>query len=385
MLDIFLVFCALLITGSAASQPPTIVFTAQSSGIQLSSTGNSSYSPSIRIDSDDWPGVIRAGQDVATDFGRVTGVNGSMSLTSNGTAIVPGTPVIIAGTIGKSALIDDLVAAKKISITGIDGKWESYSSQIVSNPISGVSSALVIVGSDKRGTIFGLYDISEQMGVSPWYWWADVPVDQRTAIYAANVSKVQGPPSVKYRGIFLNDEQPALDGWVKANYPDGKYGPGFNADFYSRVFELLLRLKANYLWPAMWNSMFYVDDSNNGPMADMYGIVMGTSHTEPMARATNEENYFLSGDNWDWPGNTANVKSFMEEGVTRAKSWDTLWTMGMRGAGDVESPTLDAKTLETIIEFQESVLKNTLKTTDAPMVWCLYKVIGVKLVYIYER
>ncbi|KAH8587447.1 hypothetical protein B0O99DRAFT_526729 [Bisporella sp. PMI_857] len=363
-----------VVTGFAASQVATIQFTPAPSSLQLVSA---SYSPSIRLDYKDWPGVIRTAQDLAQDFGRVTGRNGSVYLT-NSTAAAPSSPVIIAGTIGNSSLIDGLIAGGKISVSNIKGKWESYSSQLVLNPISGVSVALVIAGSDKRGTIYGLYDVSQQIGVSPWYWWADVPTIKRTVVYAVDVIKIQGPPSVKYRGIFLNDEAPALTGWIRANYPNGVYGLGFNSQFYSKVFELLLRLRANYLWPAMWSSMFYADDANNGPTADMFGIVMGTSHTEPMARATNEEGHFLTGE-WDWVGNTANVKAFMKDGVQRAKTWDTLWTMGMRGAGDTASPTLDAPTLETIINYQKTLLQQTLSVTDVskvPKMWCLYKEVG---------
>lgn len=226
-----------------------------------------------------------------------------------------------------------------------------------------MSSALVIVGSDKRGTLYGLYDISEQIGVSPWYWWADVPPKKKSVVYALNTTKTQGPPSIKYRGIFLNDEQPSLTNWVNQNY--GSY----NSDFHAKVFELLLRLRANYFWPAMWNSKFYVDDSKNGPLADTYGIVMGTSHTEPMARADKEKV-----KPWDWKSNQANVKKYMQDGVTRAKNWETLWTLGMRGDGDTASSTMDSSTLTQVITFQESALKSTFgDLTDVPMMWCLYK------------
>jgi hypothetical protein len=142
--------------------------------------------------------------------------------------------------------------------------------------------------------------VSEQIGVSPWYWWADVPPKKKTAIYALNSKKTQGPPSIKYRGIFINDEQPALTNWVNSNY-GGKY----DSRFHAKVFELLLRLRANYFWPAMWNSKFYVDDSKNGPLADEMGIVMGTSHTEPMARADKEKV-----KPWDWKSNQNNLKKY---------------------------------------------------------------------------
>jgi hypothetical protein len=352
----------------------TLAFSASGSNLQLGGVG---LAPTIRLDSNDWPGVIQAAGDVALDFGRVLGTNGTVLLT-NSTSSSSNPAVIIAGTIGKSTLIDTLVSSSKIDVSAIKGKWESYTSQVVSQPVSGVSSALVIAGSDKRGTIYGLYDISEQIGVSPWYWWADVPPKTKTGIWALPVKKVQGPPSVQYRGIFLNDEAPALSNWVKANYPNGAYGAGYNSNFYSKVFELLLRLRANYLWPAMWDNMFYADDSASGPLADMYGIVMGTSHTEPMARATKEQHLWLSGTaGWDWLTNQDNVKSFMVYGANRAKTWETLWTMGMRGDHDTENPNLNGGVMQEIISFQQSTLKSTLvvsSLTNVPQTWCLYKV-----------
>ena len=122
--------------------------------------------------------------------------------------------VVIAGTIGHSSVIDALVAAGSLDVSGVKGEWESFVTQLVSSPIPGCAQALVVAGSDPRGTIFGIYDISEQIGVSPWYFWADVPVKKNTEIHALPGKKVQGPPSVKYRGFFLNDEQPGLTNWV---------------------------------------------------------------------------------------------------------------------------------------------------------------------------
>ena len=188
----------------------------------------------------------------------------------------------------------------------------------------GIRSALVIAGSDKRGTIFGIYDVSEQIGVSPWYWWADVPVPHRAALFIKPGRYIEGEPAVKYRGIFLNDEAPSLTGWVNE-----KYG-GFNHYFYERVFELLLRLKANYLWPAMWNSAFYEDDPLNGKLANEYGIVMGTSHHEPMMRAYQEWQRHGVGP-WDYATNAKNLDAFWEYGVQRGRNWESTITIGMRG------------------------------------------------------
>lgn len=352
---------AFAIGAFAIGQPASLAFSETAGGLKLAGTGSA---PTIVIDSKDWPGVTRAGNDLANDFGLVTGTKGKVATSATG---LGNTPVIIAGTVGKSPLIDSLASSGKIDVSAIKGKWESFSSQLVADPVEGVSSALVLAGSDKRGTIYALYDISEQIGVSPWYWWADVPPKKKTTIYALNSKKTQGPPSIKFRGIFLNDEQPALTNWVNSNY-GGKY----DSRFHAKVFELLLRLRANYFWPAMWNSKFYVDDSKNGPLADEMGIVMGTSHTEPMARADKEKV-----KPWDWKSNQNNLKKYMQDGATRAKGWETVWTMGMRGDGDTASPTLDASQLVSVIEYQQSVLKSTLGISDlssVPQMWCVYKV-----------
>ena len=323
---------------TALGQNATVTFTATSGGLQLA--GNDVTSQVV-LDGRDWEGVIRVAHDLAMDFGRVTGQNLTVALMNGTTGMTTsssGGATIIAGTIGNSSLIDSLVSSGKIDVSQIQGEWESFSSQIVLDPMPGLSQALVIAGSDKRGTIYGMYDISEQIGVSPWYYFADVPAKQHDMVYAMNMTKIQGPPSVKYRGIFINDEQPALTNWVNDNYPMALYGdPAFNADFYATVFELLLRLRANYLWPAEWNSMFNIDDPRNEPRADAYGIVMGTSHTEPLMRQTKEQTLFLDGI-WSWSNNEANVTEFMREGAENAAQYEVLYTMGMRGLGGRHDP-----------------------------------------------
>jgi hypothetical protein len=365
-MELFALFVSCLtfaICASAIGQPPSLAFSETNGSLKLAGSGTA---PTIVVDSKDWSGVTRTANDLATDFESVTGAKGKVVTNTSG---LSNTPVIIAGTIGKSQLIDNLVAAGKLDVSSIKGKWESFTSALVASPAEGISSALVLAGSDKRGTIFALYDISEQIGVSPWYWWADVPPKKKDVIYALPKSKTQGPPSIKYRGLFINDEQPALTNWIKE-----KYGGKYDSRFHAKVFELLLRLRANYFWPAMWASKFYVDDSKNGPLADEMGIVMGTSHTEPLARADKEKV-----KPWDWKSNQNNLKKYMQEGAVRAKDWKTLWTMGMRGDGDTASPTLDAKSLVDVITFQQTALKSTLGVSSlaaVPQMWCVYKEVG---------
>ena len=173
----------------------------------------------------------------------------------------------------------------------------------ISNPCEGVEEAVVIAGSDKRGTIYGIYEFSKQMGVSPWYYWADVPVERKETLYFQKGSYSDGEPAVTYRGIFLNDEAPALTGWANVTFG------GFNSAFYEKVFELILRLKGNFLWPAMWGSAFYDDDPNNGILANEMGIIMGTSHHEPMAMAQTDWHRYVHVMNYPIPGITTKTES----------------------------------------------------------------------------
>ncbi|KAF3931755.1 hypothetical protein ABW19_dt0210577 [Dactylella cylindrospora] len=358
----------------ALGQTPVVGFTSSRGSIQL--TGGEQDAILV-LDGRDWPGVIRAGKDLAKDFGRVTGTDLEYKI-QNTTKGLPKTQfAIIAGTIGKSAFIDGLIAKGDIDVSQINGTWEAYTTTLLLRPATapGIHRALIIAGSDKRGTIYGLYDLSEQIGVSPWYDWADVPPVKHDNIYALDVVRVQASPAVKYRGLFLNDEQPALTGWVNANFPRGEYGPGFNKDFHARVFELLLRLRANYFWPTTWNSMFAVDDPLNQYTADYYGIVMGASHTEPMASSTKEWNTLGNGT-WDFSVNEDNIVNFWYKTIRRAKPWENLITMAMRGNGDTALENENhIALLERVIATQRQILDDIFDTPvdKIPQMWCLYK------------
>jgi hypothetical protein len=213
--------------------------------------------------------------------------------------------------------------------------------------------------------------------VSPWHWFADVPVKSRESIYALKTTKTSKTPSVKYRGFFINDEAPALTGWANKIYPQSPYGAPFGAKFYSHVFELILRSKGNYLWPAMWNGMFNVDDPRNQPLADEYGVVMGTSHTEPMARATQEWSKIAKGTEkgWSWETNNKTLYDFFTEGATRAKPYENVITVGMRGYHDTAASS-DVRTnvLEATVNAQQEILTNVYgNASEVPQMWCLYK------------
>lgn len=319
----------------------------------------------IYVDERDYARVIRAVSDLRSDIDRVTGK--TPSLTNELSS--PAAGVIIVGTIGKSAIIDQLITDKKIDVSAIAGKWESFLIQVVAHPTAGVTNALVIAGSDKRGTIYGVYDLSEQIGVSPWYWWADVPVQHRSELFVRRGTYLSGPPAIKYRGIFLNDEAPSLTGWVNE-----KFG-GYNHKFYEKVFELLLRLKANYLWPAMWNSAFNEDDPLNPKLADEYGIVMGTSHHEPMLRAQQEWKRHGKGP-WDYSLNAEVLQEFWKEGIERNKNYESIITLGMRGDGDLPmSAEANTALLEKIVADQRQIIAKEVNPNlaEVPQDWALYK------------
>jgi hypothetical protein len=318
----------------------------------------------IYVDASDHAGVVRAIADLQADITRVTSCNPAIGHDEQHL----GANAIIVGTIGKSQLIDRLIREKKIDPAAILGKWESFLIQVVPKPLPGVENGLVIAGSDKRGTIYGIYDLSEQIGVSPWYWWADVPVRHQDALFVKAGKYVQGPPAVKYRGIFLNDEAPALSGWVKE-----KFGT-YNHQFYEKVFELLLRMKGNYLWPAMWGNAFNEDDPLNPKLADEYGIVMGTSHHEPMLRAQQEWKRHGQGP-WDYVKNGDFLRAFWEEGIRRNKDYESIITLAMRGDGDMPLPGANIALLEKIVADQRKIIAEQINPNPAavPQLWALYK------------
>ena len=343
-------------------------------------------------DANEYPGVVRAIGDLQADIDRVTHRKPLVSSALK----APSLPVII-GTLGKSSAIDQLVKSKKLSTVDLKGKWESFVLTTVLNPYPGVPQALVIVGSDKRGTIYGIYELSKQLGVSPWYWWADVPAVQRPAAYILPGYFASGEPKVHYRGIFINDENPVMQTWAKT-----KFG-GMNSKMYTHVFELLLRLRANLLWPGMWGSMreyeptkpmirdengeyignsFNEDDLENPRLADEYGIIMGTSHHEPMQRSQqewirNKQNY--GNGEWNYVTNKAAIQQFFKEGIDHTKNYESLITMGMRGDDDkpmIDQGSADAnfKVLEGIIRDQRKIIQEVTgkPASQTPQIWTLY-------------
>lgn len=326
----------------------------------------------VQVDAADYPGVRRAANNLIVDMKAVCGQQLQ----------------VVVGSLDKSKTIQKYIADKKLT-KELKGKVEKFIISVEDNQI-------VIAGSDKRGTIYGIYELSRQLGVSPWYWWADMPITKRSEIYFTPGLYTDGEPVVRYRGIFLNDEAPCLSGWVKEKFPDSecaqadpKLARGFNHNFYEKVFELLQRLKANYMWPAMWGNAFYADDLENSTLADEMGIMMGTSHHEPMARNHQEwARHRKENGPWDYEANQEVIDQFFREGIRRAKNNEDIITIGMRGDGDaamggkeghddefVNQDEKYIKLYEKIFRNQRQIIKE--ETGKAPekrqQVWALYK------------
>jgi hypothetical protein len=334
----------------------------------------------ILVAQDDFVGVHIAARSLAQDLSAITGVSRTVSnatfsgITTNKDLEI----AIIAGSVN-SSLIRALGAEGQLETSDIDGKWETFKTTLVKLPAPSRGRALVIAGSDKRGTIFGIHTLAEQCGQSPWHWFADVPAQKHRHIFALNKTTIHGEPTVKYRGLFINDEEPALNTWWARRHNATRYP--LDTEFYTHVFDLLLRLKANFLWPAMWSSftpppgnIFFTDDPGNQQLADDYGIVISTSHHEPMQRATNEWNVTKLGP-WDWSKNKANITRFMDEGIARAGNNESYITIGMRGLGDEAVKTDNAiMLLEDVFEVQRKIIKKYHGSeTAVNQVWGLYK------------
>ncbi|MGD9634962.1 MAG: glycosyl hydrolase 115 family protein, partial [Pirellulales bacterium] len=319
----------------------------------------------LLLDSSDHAGVLRVAKHLQADIENVTGHEPQLVIGEQ----PAGRDVVLIGTLGKNATIDRLVAEKKLDVAEIAGEWEAFLATVVDRPVEGADRALVIVGSDKRGTIYGMYDLAAQIGVSPWHWWADVPVKKQPTLSVLPGRHVQPSPKVKYRGIFINDEAPALAGWMQ-----DKFG-GHNHKFYDHVYQLILRLKGNYLWPAMWGRSLYDDDPESPRLADEYGIVIGTSHHEPMMRAHVEWERYGKGP-WNYDANEAKLREFWTAGVRRMGANESVVTVGMRGDGDEPmSETANIALLERIVADQRGIIAEVTGKDPAqvPQMWALYK------------
>lgn len=357
---IILALLLLLIPVGAAAQERWVAFD-RGDGLILAGGGHASR---IVTDPRDHEVVRIAAADLARDIETVSGARPAASA-----------PPIWAGTLGRNAVIDGLVASGKLDLSKLKGAWEGFVVVAVDRPMPGVPHALVVVGSDRRGTAYGLYELSRAIGVSPWHWWADVTPTRRTTIRFLPAAPRFDAPDVKYRGLFINDEDWALIPWAATTHaPEEKpLGP----KSYARVFELLLRLRANLLWPAMHKSTApFNSDPANAALADRYAIVMGSSHAEPMLR-NNVGEWTAPGDRFDYVKNADGVRDYWRARVDTNAKYESVWTLGMRGIHDsgMVGPTTTEERrvlLEKIFTDQRCLLTKA-GVPQAPQVFTPYK------------
>jgi hypothetical protein len=369
--------CGILLASSfvcaAAAQDSKIVtWSAAQSALTLADTG---HTPGICISAGDAPVVGIAANALAGDLRSVT----KLPVGPVQTEACAGSPVILIGTLDHSSLIDSLRRSGKLDTSAIEHQWESYVLTLVRNPMKGVPQALVIAGSDRRGTAYGVFELSREIGVSPWSWWADVPTMQQSAIYLRQTTVVHGPPTVRYRGIFLNDEDWGLRPWA-AQGPDrdiGNIGP----HTYEHVFELLLRLRANTLYPAMHpGTTAFNAIPENALLADRYAIVMGSSHSEALLR-NNVGEYSESKDGpWDFATNASRITQYWQDRLRTNGKFENLYTVGMRGVHDSgmegqHSLQQQVSLLEHVFDVQRTLLRQYVNPNveDVPQVFWIYK------------
>ncbi|MDD3322060.1 MAG: glycosyl hydrolase 115 family protein [Paludibacter sp.] len=337
----------------------------------------SGIAANLIVDPKDAEVVTIAATAFSDDIKLVTGIKPTVT-----NSLITGNNPVIIGTLGKSALIDTLAAHGKILADSVRGKWETFCISVVQNPLNGVDNAVVIFGSDPRGTAFGVFELSRIMGVSPWIWWADVTPVSRPALYATPGQSIFGPPSVKFRGIFLNDEDWGLRPWAATKLDKNVQNIGPRT--YEKIFELMLRLKANYIWPAMHEgtkAFWYYPE--NPQLARRYSIVLGSSHAEPMLRNNVDEwinNLAYPYANWNWATKSTLVADYWRTRAGESRNNDAVYTVGMRGIHDSAMPgysDLNSKVnaLKEVISVQRLILKDSLKRDPAivPQIFCPYK------------
>src|ERR1044071_3334201 len=328
----------------------------------------------VLVSAEDFKVVQLAANDLAADVERVTGVRPTVRTELKGLS----QPAVLVGTLGKSAFIDRLPEEGKLDAKGLRGHWESFLITTVKDPLPGVPLGLVVAGSDRRGTAYGVYELSQAMGVSPWYWWADVAPVRKRELYVAAGTRRAGPPAVKYRGVFLNDEDWGLQPWAAKTF-EPEYDD-IGPKTYARLFELLLRLKANTVWPAMHEvTRPFNADPRNAAVADDYAIVMGSSHAEPMLR-NNVGDWKDDKALYDYTKNPEGVRRYWEERVRANGRYENLYTLGMRGIHDSamqgqKSQPERIKLLEQIFADQRAMLARHVRpdVTQVPQVFIPYK------------
>jgi len=305
----------------------------------------------ICVGDDDWKVAQLAAADLALDVERVTGRRPALKYTVAGLSA----HAVLVGTIGRSRVIDDLIKTGRLDVTDIRGQWESCIIATITDPLPGVTQGLIIAGSDRRGTAYGVYELSRRIGVSPWYWWADVTPAHRDALHVSPERVKVDPPAVKYRGIFINDEMWGIRPWAAENFAPDE-GLGLGPKTYAKIFELLLRLRANYLWPAMHvRTTPFNCYPENKVVADDYAIVMGSSHIEPMLRnnIAGAEWDREGGGEWNYQTNAAAIRDYWGRRLEANGKYENVYTLGMRGKDD--EPMKGGTTVREKITLMEQI------------------------------
>jgi hypothetical protein len=363
--------CGPVAAATQTGDPAPLVSASAAGGFPLVVDGRAA---TIVSDPADHPVVAHAAADLAADILAVTGV----APTRTATARPAGKTLVVIGTLEKNRLIGRMAASGKLDVRRLRGAWESFLIATVEHPVPGIDRALVIVGSDRRGAAFGAYELSQAMGVSPWTWWADVKPRHRDTLLVASGTRRFGPPSVRYRGIFINDEDWGLTPWAAQTFDPawGNIGP----KTYAEVFRLLLRLKANTLWPAMHKTSAPFNSApENARLADEYAIVMGSSHGEPMLR-NNVGEWKQDPAAFNYAANPDGVRAYWEARVRGNARYESLWTLGMRGIHDsgivgAETAADKVALLDRIIADQRALLRAHVDPSlaRAPQVFTPYK------------
>lgn len=329
----------------------------------------------VLVETSEYEGVRRIAEKSAKDIELVTGVRPEI-VTENAEKSAY---MVLYATVGRSKLLEELDKQNKIELEKVCQKREVYGIQIVKEPWEGTKELLVVYGSEKRGTIYGIFTLSEYIGVSPLVFWGDAKPEHKDVLLLDDtIECISKEPSVAYRGFFINDEWPCFGNWTFSHYN------GFTADMYDKVYELLLRLKGNYLWPAMWSSSFALDGPGeaSAELADLYGVIMGNSHHEPCLRASEEWDIYRGedtpyGNEWNYTVNKEGLLQYWKDGLVRSSKYENIITMGMRGERDsvMEGTTTLKDNIDVLKDIitEQTKLIETYGDPSMPRLLAIYK------------
>ncbi|WP_245117900.1 glycosyl hydrolase 115 family protein [Hymenobacter volaticus] len=360
---------------SLAQQPAEKALTLVANSPEAFPLVHNRQAAAVYVDAQDAEVVRVAAEALVKDIHSITGTTPALRGATEPLASYS----VVVGTLGHSKRIDQLAAGGASQLANLKGQWETFSISVVDKPFGKAGKALVVAGSDRRGTAFGVFELSRRLGVSPWSWWADVTPLPQPNLYLSAGNYVAQTPSVKYRGLFLNDEDWGLQPWAAQNLDQEVKDIGPNT--YARIFELLLRLKANLIWPAMHPSTkAFFHYPGNPKMADRYAILVGTSHAEPMLRNNVDEWQEPTMGPFDYFRNQPAVYSYWDQRAKQAGKLEAMYSLGMRGVHDsgmegAKTPQEAAQMLGRVLTDQRDILRRHVApdVTRVPQVFTAYK------------